>query len=152
VIRERAVAWSVAFAEPEEIDVYNIYWAGLLAMHRATLGLVPPAEHVLVDGRTIPRLAVPQDRIVHGDALSLSIAAASILAKTARDARMVELDALHPGFGFAQHKGYPVPEHLDRLARRGACAIHRRSFAPVREALGLPPLPPWPDPSEGPPW
>lgn len=152
IIRERASAWAVAFVEPEEIDRYNIYWAGLLAMHRAVSALEPAPEHLLVDGRRIAKLAVPQTRIVHGDALSLSIAAASILAKTARDARMTELDAVHPGWGFAQHKGYPVREHLDLLAQRAASPIHRRSFARVREALALPPLPPWPDPREGPPW
>ena len=85
-------------------------------------------------------MALPQQAIVRGDQKSLSIAAASILAKTARDARMRELDEQYPGYGFAQHKGYPVKAHVRALQRLGACAVHRRSFAPVREALGLPPL------------
>ena len=145
VIKQRAVAWAVAFAEVEEIDRINIYWAGLAAMRRAIAALAPEAEHLLIDGRRLPGLALPQDRIVGGDAKSLSIAAASILAKTARDARMRALDAEFPGYGFAQHKGYPVDAHTDALRKLGACPIHRRSFAPVREALGLPPLPPWPE-------
>ncbi|MBO0763705.1 MAG: ribonuclease HII [Hyphomicrobiaceae bacterium] len=143
-IKARAVAWSVAFAEVEEIDSINIYWASRLAMRRAIAGLARPAEHVLVDGWRLKGLKPPQQAIIGGDAKSLSIAAASILAKTARDALMCKLDAAYPGYGFARHKGYPVPEHRSALARLGACAIHRRSFAPVRTVLGLPPLPPWP--------
>ncbi len=148
VIKDVCVAWAVGFVEPDEIDRINIYWAGLLAMQRAVEGLAIAPQHLLVDARRIRDLTLPQQPIVKGDAKSLSIAAASILAKTARDARMRELDVLHPGYGFAAHKGYPVPEHLAALGRLGACPVHRRSFAPVREALGLPPLPPWPDPSE----
>jgi ribonuclease HII len=91
---------------------------------------------------------MPQQRIIKGDAKSLSIAAASILAKTTRDALMSELDLQYPGYGFARHKGYPVKEHTTALVKLGACPIHRRSFAPVRQALGLPPLPPWPAASE----
>jgi len=150
IIKQRAVAWAVAFAEVEEIDRINIYWAGLLAMRRAIAALAPAAEHLLIDGRRLPGLALPQDRIVGGDAKSLSIAAASILAKTARDARMRALDAEYPGYGFCQHKGYPVEAHADALKKLGACPVHRRSFALVREALGLPPLPPWPDPPREP--
>jgi ribonuclease HII len=146
IIRERALAWAVAFAEVEEIDTLNIYWAGLLAMRRAVEALAPGPEHLLIDGRALRDLSLPQQRIVHGDARSLTIAAASILAKTARDARMTELDHAFPGYGFARHKGYPVREHATALKSLGACPIHRRSFAPVREALGLPPLPPWPLP------
>ncbi len=144
--RRRRSAWSVGFAEVEEIDTINIYWAGLLAMRRAVEGLAVTPEHVLLDGRRVKELPMPQQRIVHGDCKSLTIAAASILAKTARDALMHRLDAEHPGYGFAKHKGYPVREHIAALKKRGACPIHRRSFAPVREVLGLPPLPPWPDP------
>jgi ribonuclease HII len=144
IIKQRAVAWAVAFAEVHEIDEINIYWAGLLAMRRAIEALAPTAEHLLIDGRKLSELPLPQQRIIKGDAKSLSIAAASILAKTARDARMQQLDAEFPGYGFAKHKGYPVHAHVRALARLGACPIHRRSFAPVREALGLPPLPPWP--------
>jgi ribonuclease HII len=140
LIKAHALAWAVAFVEPEEIDRLNIYWAGIAAMERAIRALSSLPQHLLIDGRKLKAMPIPQQRIVGGDGKSLSIAAASILAKTARDARMVALDAAYPGYGFARHKGYPVPEHLAVLASRGACAIHRRSFAPVREALGLPPL------------
>jgi ribonuclease HII len=146
-IKESCVAWSVAFAEVEEIDRINIYWAGLLAMQRAVEGLGCTPEHLLLDARLLKDLPTPQERIIKGDAKSLSIAAASILAKTSRDALMSKLDATYPGYGFAKHKGYPVKEHTIALTRLGACPIHRRSFAPVRQALGLPPLPPWPDPA-----
>ena len=144
VIKQRAVAWAVAFAEVDEIDRVNIYWAGLGAMRRAIDALVPAAQHLLIDGRKLRDVPLPQERIVGGDGRSLSIAAASILAKTARDRRMRELDGQFPGYGFAQHKGYPVAEHVRALSKLGACPVHRRSFAPVREILGLPPLPPWP--------
>jgi ribonuclease HII len=144
-IKQHAVAWAVGFAEVEEIDGINIYWAGLLAMRRAVEALTVAPEHVLLDARRLKELSVPQQRIIHGDAKSLTIAAASILAKTERDRRMEELDAAYPGYGFAKHKGYPVREHVQALKERGATPVHRRSFAPVREALGLPPLPPWPE-------
>ncbi len=147
-IRATCVAWGVGFCEPGEIDRINIYWAGLLAMRRAVEALSTAPEHLLIDARVLKDVPLPQQRIVKGDEKSLSIAAASILAKTARDARMAELDREHPGYGFAKHKGYPVKEHVAALGRLGACAIHRRSFAPVREALGLPPLPPWPTAEE----
>jgi ribonuclease HII len=146
VIKQRAVAWAVAYCEVEEIDRINIYWAGLCAMRRAVEALAPAAEHLLIDGRKLADVALPQQRIFGGDGKSLSIAAASILAKTARDARMRALDAEFPGYGFAQHKGYPVKAHARALRKLGACPIHRRSFALVREVLGLPPLPPWPGP------
>ena len=144
-IKARALAWAVAFAEVEEIDRINIYWAGLLAMRRAVEGLSVVPQHLLLDARRLRELEAPQQAIVNGDARSLTIAAASILAKTARDALMCRLDAEYPGYGFAKHKGYPVREHRAALARLGASPVHRRSFAPVREALGLPPLPPWPN-------
>ena len=143
IIREASVAWAVAFAEPDEIDRINIYWAGLLAMRRAVDALSVAPQHLLLDGRRLRDVDLPQERIVHGDAKSLSIAAASVLAKTARDARMMEFDELYPGYGFARHKGYPVRDHVAALTRLGACPIHRRSFGPVRQVLGLPPLPPW---------
>jgi ribonuclease HII len=139
-IRTAAAAWAVGWASVEEIDRINIYWAGLLAMRRAVEGLAVSPQHLLIDARRLKDVPIPQERIVKGDARSLSIAAASILAKTSRDARMQELDEQHPGYGFARHKGYPVKEHVAALARLGACAAHRRSFAPVRVALGLPPL------------
>jgi ribonuclease HII len=137
-IRRVAVAWGVGVASVEEIDSLNIYWAGLLAMRRALVAIPIVVDHVLIDGRKLAGLTTPQTRIVHGDAKSLSIAAASILAKTTRDRIMTELDRVHPGYGFAKHKGYPVREHFDALRRLGACAIHRRSFEPVREALTPP--------------
>jgi ribonuclease HII len=148
VIKATALAWAVGFVEHDEIDRINIYWAGILAMRRAVEGLAITPQHLLIDARRIKALDIAQQAIVKGDARSISIAAASILAKTARDARMVELDREHPGYGFARHKGYPVKEHVEALERLGACPIHRRSFAPVRKVLGLPPLPPWPTAEE----
>lgn len=147
-IKGRAVAWSVAFAQVEEIDRINIYWAGLLAMRRAVEGLSVVPQHILLDARRLKELEQPQQAIVNGDAKSLTIAAASILAKTARDALMCKLDTEYPGYGFAKHKGYPVREHVAALARLGASPVHRRSFAPVRSILGLPQLPLWPDAQE----
>jgi ribonuclease HII len=147
-IKETAVAWSVGFAEVAEIDAINIYWASLLAMRRAIEGLATRPEHLLLDARRLKNVDIPQQPIVRGDAKSLTIAAASILAKTARDALMCRLDAEHPGYGFAKHKGYPVREHLVALKRLGASPVHRRSFQPVRDVLGLPPLPPWPNPGD----
>lgn len=138
-IKAHALCWATARAEVEEIDSLNIYHAGILALLRAVRGLSVPPQHVLVDARKLPQLGIAHTPIVHGDALSLTIAAASILAKTARDALMRELDLLHPGYGFARHKGYPTAEHFEALGRLGACPIHRRSFAPVRQALGLEP-------------
>lgn len=148
LIREAAVAWAVGFVEPEEIDRINIYWAGILAMKRALLGLSRAPSYVLVDGRKIHALSVPQQRIYKGDQKSLSIAAASILAKTARDAKMVAYCREYPEYGFSVHKGYPVRAHREALKRHGPCPIHRRSFAAVREALGLPPLEAWPTAEE----
>lgn len=142
LIKREARAWAVAFVEPEEIDRLNIYWAGIAAMRRAVDMLSITPQHLLIDARTLRDVPIEQTRIVKGDERSLSIAAASILAKTERDARMLEYDREYPGYGFARHKGYPVREHVAALREQGACAIHRRSFAPVREALGLPPLPP----------
>lgn len=138
-IRRHAVCWAVARAEVEEIDRLNVYWAGILALERAVRALARKPDYLIVDARILRGLDVPQQGIVHGDALSLTIAAASILAKTARDALMEELDGQHPGYGFARHKGYPTPEHLGALGRLGPCPVHRRSFAPVRQALGLEP-------------
>jgi ribonuclease HII len=135
-IKRHAVAWAVGRAEVEEIDRLNVYWAGILALRRAALALSPAPQHLLIDARRLKDVDIPQDGIVHGDALSLTIAAASILAKTTRDALMAEMDLRHPGYGFARHKGYPTPEHVAALKDLGACPIHRRSFAPVREVLG----------------
>ncbi|MCX8004435.1 MAG: ribonuclease HII [Burkholderiaceae bacterium] len=134
-IRQQALAWAVAEATVEEIDRLNILQATLLAMQRAVAQLSPPPAYALVDGNRLPRLPVPARAIVGGDARVAAIAAASILAKTARDALMRAFDARFPGYGFAQHFGYPTAEHLAALRRLGACPLHRRSFAPVRAVL-----------------
>ena len=131
-VRERAMAFAVAEASVEEIDALNILQATLLAMRRAVEALPVAPEYALVDGNQMPRLSIPGRAIVSGDALEPAISAASILAKTARDAMMRAFDAQHPGYGFSQHMGYGTPEHLDRLRRLGPCPLHRRSFAPVR--------------------
>ena len=139
-IKQDAVCWSFGFAEVEEIDKINIYHAGLLAMQRAVNGLLCVPDFVLVDARKIPQCPAPQRGIIRGDTLSASIAAASIIAKTTRDAHMLEMDNLYQGYGFASHKGYPTPEHCRALKELGAVPIHRRSFARVREVLGLDPV------------
>lgn len=139
-IKQDAVCWSFGFAEVEEIDRLNIYHAGLLAMQRAFQGLSCVPDFVLVDARRIPNCPAPQRGIIRGDALSASIAAASIIAKTTRDAYMLEQDRTYAGYGFASHKGYPTPEHCRALKELGALPIHRRSFARVREVLGLDPV------------
>lgn len=139
-IKQDAVCWSYGFAEVEEIDRINIYHAGLLAMQRAVQALSCSPDFVLVDARKIPQCPAPQRGIIRGDALSASIAAASIIAKTTRDAHMLEMDGLYQGYGFASHKGYPTPEHCRALKTLGALPIHRRSFNRVREVLGLDPI------------
>src|SRR5437660_9739430 len=139
-IKQDAVVWSAGIAEVEEIDTLNIYHAGLLAMRRAVEGLASQPDFILVDARRIPHCSAPQRGIIKGDALSASIAAASIIAKTTRDAIMTEFDSVHPGYNFKTHKGYPTPEHCRLLKELGAAPIHRRSFARVREALGLDPI------------
>ena len=133
-IRAGALAYAVALASVEEIDRLNILQASLLAMRRSVEALVPPADLVLVDGNRLPALSVAARAIVGGDALEPAISAASILAKTYRDRLMSSLDARYPGYGFARHFGYPTPEHLVLLKRRGPCELHRRSFGPVRAA------------------
>jgi ribonuclease HII len=138
-IKAAAVCWATGITTVEEIDAINIYRAGLLAMRRAIEGLGTCPQHILLDARRVPEVKIPQDGIVHGDALSLTIAAASIIAKTTRDAMMTEYDGRHPGYGFARHKGYPTADHFAALARLGVCELHRRSFAPIRQALGLEP-------------
>lgn len=134
-IEATATAWAVASASVEEIDAINILQASLLAMRRAVeqLGCVP--GRVLVDGLYCPPLRCPAQAVVGGDATIAEISAASILAKTARDRLMIELDALHPGYGFARNKGYSTRDHLDALKRIGPSPVHRRSFAPVRNAV-----------------
>ncbi|HYO62464.1 MAG TPA: ribonuclease HII [Pyrinomonadaceae bacterium] len=139
-VKHDAVCWSVGWAEVEEIDRLNIYHAGLLAMSRAVEGLRVRPEFVLVDARRIPGCECPQRGIVRGDTLSASIAAAAIIAKTTRDAYMCELDRRFPGYGLASHKGYPTPHHYRALRELGPLPVHRRSFSPVRQALGLDPV------------
>ncbi len=135
-IRAGAVAWAVAEASVDEIDRLNILQASLLAMRRAIEALSPAPQFALIDGNQLPRLTIPARALVGGDALEPAISAASILAKTHRDALMRALDAVYPAYGFASHVGYPTPEHLARLREHGPCAAHRRTFAPVREQLG----------------
>ena len=134
-IRLYASAWAVGLATVEEIDHLNILQATLLAMQRAvcSLGIVP--THAMVDGNQAPRLACSVQTVVRGDASVPAISAASILAKVARDAMLHELDLEYPGYGFAAHKGYPTPGHLEALEFLGPSKIHRRSFAPVRRLL-----------------
>ncbi|MBB2896907.1 ribonuclease HII [Pseudomonas sp. AS2.8] len=133
-IQEKALAWCVARAEVAEIDQLNILHATMLAMQRAVEGLRVQPRLALIDGNRCPRLAVPSSPVVKGDSQVPAIAAASILAKVTRDREMQALDALYPGYGLAGHKGYPTAEHLDALRRLGPTPIHRRSFAPVRDA------------------
>jgi ribonuclease HII len=134
-IKERALAWAVAFATVEEIDRLNIYWATMLAMQRAVAALNAVPHEVLVDGNRCPKLDHPVRAIVGGDATVRCISAASILAKTERDAEMKRQHERFPQYGFGQHKGYGTPEHLAALQQHGPCELHRRSFAPVRTLL-----------------
>jgi ribonuclease HII len=140
LIRERAIAWGVGLASPAEIDAINILQGTLLAMRRAVLALAIRPAHLEIDGNRLPdldgltgvRSAVA---IVKGDSKVAAISAASILAKTVRDNVMEQLDTRFPEYGFAIHKGYPVPQHLAALERHGVSAVHRRSFGPVRSRL-----------------
>jgi ribonuclease HII len=134
-IRVTALAWAVGWADVAEIDRMNILQASLLAMQRAVLALSVQPDQVLVDGNVCPRLLCPAQAIVQGDRNVAAISAASILAKVERDALMRRLDAEFPAYGFAIHKGYPTPVHLQALAVHGPCCSHRRSFAPVRRFL-----------------
>lgn len=134
-IKAQALSWSVAFATVEEIAELNILHATGLAMHRAVAGLHIAPAHALVDGNYAFRLPCPVRTVVQGDGLSLSIAAASILAKVARDRVMRELDEIYPGYGFAAHKGYHARSHVEGLLKLGPCAAHRMAWAPVRLAM-----------------
>lgn len=138
-VKRDAVAWAVGWASHTEIDEINILQAGLLAMRRAVEGLKVTPDYLLVDARRVPGVPQPQQGIIKGDAQSLSIAAGAILAKTTRDRHMNELGKKHPGYGFEQHKGYPTPEHLAAIDELGVLDFHRRSYAPIRRALGLDP-------------
>jgi len=135
LIKQQALAWSLGRAEPEEIDQLNILQATLLAMKRAVEGLAIAPSHALVDGNQAPDLACPVTTIIKGDQSEPAIAAASILAKVARDREMVAMDKLYPGYGLAQHKGYPTKQHQQALMDLGPTIIHRRSFKPVKLAL-----------------
>ncbi len=136
-VRDKAIAWAVASADVGEIDTLNILRASLLAMKRAVEALSVQPVECIVDGNQCPALACPVYAIVKGDRDVASISAASILAKTARDALLIELDVVYPHYGFAQNKGYGTAEHLAALDRYGPCPIHRRSFAPVAQ-ISLP--------------
>jgi ribonuclease HII len=138
VIRARALSIGLSVVESEEIDRMNIYQAGLLACRRAVQALAPVPGYVLVDGREIPGLSMPQSAYPKGDGFVCSIAAASIVAKVYRDALMCTLDASFPAYGFARHMGYSTAAHLRALRDHGPSPVHRRSFAPVRAARGLP--------------
>jgi ribonuclease HII len=136
LIVERALAWRIEFVEAEEIDKLNILQATLVGMRRALIALSPAADFARVDGNKLPRdLPCPAEALIGGDAIEPAIMAASILAKVARDRRMLELHAKFPQYGFDKHKGYPSPAHLDALKRHGPCSEHRHSYAPVRESL-----------------
>lgn len=137
IIRERALAWAVAYAEVDEIDRLNILQATLLAMRRAVLALHIQPHQVLVDGLYCPQTGIPSQAIVKGDSKVAAISAASILAKTARDALMLQLHEQYPCYGFAAHKGYPTAAHLTALREHGVSPVHRRSFKPVRDALAV---------------
>ena len=135
-IRASAIAWSVVAVDVDEIEQLNILGATLAGMSRALRALAIPPSLALIDGNRLPKdLPCPTDALIDGDALEPAISAASIIAKVTRDRYMAELDQRHPGYGFARHKGYPTPDHLDALNRLGPCPEHRRSFAPVRALL-----------------
>ena len=134
-IKEKALAWAIASCSAEEIDEINILQASLLAMKRAVDGLSLQPDELLVDGLHCPKLSIPMRAIVQGDSKEACISAASILAKTARDAELYILDEQYPQYGFAKHKGYPTPLHMQMLALHGVLPIHRKTYAPVRRLL-----------------
>jgi len=137
LIRERAVAWAVASASVEEIDQLNILHATMLAMQRAVAGLAVRPTSAMVDGNRCPKLDIPCEAVVKGDGKIASIAAASILAKTVRDAEMLILHGQYPMYGFDRHMGYPTAAHFQALEEHGASPVHRRSFGPVAKQLSL---------------
>jgi len=134
-IQQKAAAWCIARASVSEIDQLNILQASLLAMTRAVEGLAQQPEHVLVDGNRLPKWAYSAEAVVKGDSRHPAISAASILAKVARDREMVAFDQQYPGYGFAEHKGYPTKTHMAALDALGVTPIHRTSYAPIRERL-----------------
>ena len=140
LIRSRCLAWAVGIADASEIDAHNILQATLLAMRRALAGLSIAPQQILVDGNRLPRWRdlwplADARAVVRGDATEAAIGAASILAKTTRDALMEQADTSYPGYGFARHKGYPTAAHLAAIDRQGVCSIHRLSFGPVKSRL-----------------
>ena len=135
LLRRAALGVGVGSASHDEIDEMGIVPATRLAMSRAIALVTPDPEYVLVDAVALPQIPMPHKAIIHGDAICFSIAAASIIAKVARDRIMVELDGDYPGYGFAAHKGYPTKSHLERLERLGPSPVHRRCFAPVQRLL-----------------
>ncbi|MBN1440803.1 MAG: ribonuclease HII [Anaerolineales bacterium] len=139
-IRTAAVAWAVGWASAVEVDRIGPLRATRLAMLRAVSALRIPPDHLLIDYLLLPESDLPQTAVFHGDSLSLSIAAASILAKTWRDSKMDDLSRIYPGYGFDRHKGYGTGAHTERLARLGVCPEHRRSYAPIRRALAGSPV------------
>ena len=142
VVMRHAIAVGVGSGSVELIDARNILQATKQAMRDALTQLTPPPHALLLDALLLPDITLPQRSIIKGDAHCLSIAAASIIAKTTRDAHMLEMDRAYSGYGFASHKGYPTPEHCRALKELGALPIHRRSFGRVREVLGLDPIQP----------
>jgi len=136
-IEKEAIAIGVGSVPPEVIDVEGIGKATRMAMCGAIEHLTRPPDFLLIDFVTLPELALPQKSITKGESHSLSIACASIIAKVTRDRIMVELDKVHPGYGFAKHKGYATREHLASLQQLGACSVHRKCFTPVKSLLGL---------------
>ncbi|MAI42149.1 MAG: ribonuclease HII [Candidatus Azotimanducaceae bacterium] len=135
IICAEAVDYAIGRADVEEIDSINILQASLSAMQRAASNLCVPLDFALVDGNTAPRLSCPSDYLVKGDSKFDAIKAASIIAKVARDKEMLELDSIYPGYGFAKHKGYPTPAHLEALKTLGPSPIHRMSFSPCKQML-----------------
>jgi ribonuclease HII len=134
-IRANSIAWAIASVDAETIDRINIRQASLLAMRRAVEQLALSPDYLLIDGRDTIDWDCPQQPVIHGDALSLSIAAASVLAKVHRDRLLVELDRAYPGYGLAEHKGYGCPVHLEALERLGPTPLHRKSFHPVAQSV-----------------
>ena len=134
-IRANAVCWAIAEVDAETIDRINIRQASLMAMRRAVGQLALSPDYLLIDGRDVIDSECRQQAVIHGDAISFSVAAASVLAKVYRDRLLVELDREYPGYGLAQHKGYGCPAHLDALQRLGPTPLHRKSFHPVAQTL-----------------
>lgn len=136
-IKEKALAWAVGRCSPTEIDELNILQATMVAMQRAVAGLQVQPDMVLIDGNRTPTLPMDAQAVVKGDLRVAEISAASIIAKVVRDQEMEELDQQHPQFGFAKHKGYPTKAHFEAIEQHGVIAEHRKSFKPVKRALGI---------------